>query len=390
MTQKTAPIVIIGTGLAGYSLAREFRKLDTVTPLLLLSADDGHSYSKPMLSVGLTKGKSADDLSMADAGQMAQQLKASIRTFSKVEAIDTQAKTIYYEGVTQAYSKLVLATGAKVKRLNFPGADHPKVFSINDLMAYRAFRAQLDKNQSRQRVLIMGAGLIGCEFANDLLIAGHQVSIVDPNDSALSGLIPSFAGEALVAGLQAAGLDFLLASYVNKIKTQADGSLRARLNSGQDIDCDLVISAVGITPNIDLAHAAGLACNQGILCSRELGCSASDVYALGDCAEVDGKVMLYVLPLMAAAKALAKTLSGTATSVHYGVMPVVTKTPACPVVVYPPQSEQGNWQIEQQGLNISAQFVNSEGELQGFVLTGNCVSQKQVLAKQARPIHNAP
>ena len=83
------PIVIVGTGLAGYNLAKEYRKLNQERPLILLTADDGRNYSKPMLSTGFTKQKSADELAMADAATMAQQLNAEIKTFTRVEAIDT-------------------------------------------------------------------------------------------------------------------------------------------------------------------------------------------------------------------------------------------------------------------------------------------------------------
>ena len=84
----SAPVVIVGTGLAGYNLAREFRKLDSETPLLLITADDGRSYSKPMLSTGFGKNKDADGLSMAEPGAMAEQLKAEVRTHTRISGID--------------------------------------------------------------------------------------------------------------------------------------------------------------------------------------------------------------------------------------------------------------------------------------------------------------
>ena len=92
--QNTAPIVILGSGLAGYGVAKEFRKLDGDTPLLIITADDGRSYSKPMLSTGFTKDKTAAALAMANAGDMATQLKATIRTQARVESIDPQSHTI--------------------------------------------------------------------------------------------------------------------------------------------------------------------------------------------------------------------------------------------------------------------------------------------------------
>lgn len=377
-----APVIIIGTGLAGYSLAREFRKLDKDTPLLLISRDDAHSYSKPMLSTGFTKQKTADELSMGDPGKMAAQLNASIRNFTEVDAIDTHNKQLGIRGESLPYSKLVLATGAQVNRLSFPGSDLARVVSINDLMDYRAFRTALKPNQ---HVLIMGAGLIGCEYANDLMIGGHRVTIVDPAKTALNGLVPEPAGQALQQGLQDAGASMLMGRYVSSL--QEDGtSLCASLDDGTEIHADMVISAVGIKPDLQLAEAAGLVCDRGIVTNRALETSAADVYALGDCAQVDGHVMLYVLPLMSCARALAKTLSGERTEVHYGVMPVVTKTPACPVVVLPPMGKPGQWHFEGEGTHIKGLYQDGE-TLNGFVLTGDYASEKQALSKQAASFH---
>lgn len=384
MTDARSGIVIIGTGLAGYSLAREFRKLDKETPLTLITRDDGHSYSKPMLSTGFTKNKSADALSMADPGKMAAQLGASIRSFTDVTSLDAEAKTITVDGEDLAFHKLVLATGAQVNRLSFPGSDSERVLSINDLEDYRVFRQALGE---QQHVLIMGAGLIGCEYANDLIIGDHSVTIVDPSSTALNGLIPDFAGEAVVQGLSEAGADFRFGRFVSAIEESDSGQLKATLDDGQSIQADLVISAVGLKPDLSLAQNAGLECDRGIVVNRQLETSATDIYALGDCAQVDGHVLLYVLPLMACARALAKTLNGEPTEVSYGVMPVATKTPACPVVVCPPLSSDGNWEVEQDGLNIQARYLSATGEQLGFVLTGESVSEKQALAKTTVPIH---
>lgn len=378
-----APIVIIGTGLAGYSLAREFRKLNTETPVLLISRDDGHSYSKPMLSTGFTKHKDADALSMADAGKMAEQLKLSVRTYTEVDAIDPDNKCLHIGSERLPYAKLVLATGAQVNQLNFPGSDDSKVISINDLMDYRNFRSQLKPGN---HVLIMGAGLIGCEYANDLLNGGYTVTVVDPNTSALNGLIPSVAGDAVVKGLSEAGADIKLGRFVSRVERQGE-QLSAILNDGTRIDVNLVISAVGLKPDLGLAHAAQLECAKGILTNRMLETSQADIYALGDCAEVDGHVLLFVLPLMAAARALARTLNGEPTNVNYGVMPVMTKTPACPLVVVPPLESNGQWLFEQDGQNIKGLYQRDE-QLLGYVLTGDCITEKQALNKQLRGIHH--
>ena len=377
------PIVIIGTGLAGYSLAREFRKLNDTQPILMLTRDDGHSYSKPMLSTGFTKGKSADALSMADPGRMAAQLNISIRNFTEVTGIDPDAKQLSIGSETLAYEKLVLANGAAVNTLNFPGSEHENILSINDLMDYRVFRQKLDE---KQRVLIMGAGLIGCEYANDLLNGDYQVTVVDPSKTALNGLIPGFAGQALIQGIERAGAEFRMQRFVKEVVDQGT-HLLAILDDGSKVETDLIISAVGLKPDLNLAKSAGLGCQRGIMVNRYLETSQTDIYALGDCAEIDGHVLLYVLPLMTSARALAKTLNGERSQVSFAAMPVATKTPACPVVVCPPLAENGVWQIEQDGMNIKACYVDAENEVLGFVLTGDCIAAKQSLAKQVKGIH---
>jgi len=378
------PIIIIGTGLAGYSLAREFRKLDQITPVLMLSRDDAHSYSKPMLSTGFTKNKDANDLSIADPGKMAVQLKVSIRNFTEVTHIEVNKSQVRIGDEILGYSKLVLASGAKVNTLNFPGSGHPDVISINDLMDYRNFRQRL--THDNKHVLIMGAGLIGCEYANDLLNGGYQVTIVDPSESALNGLIPDFAGKALIQGLEAAGAKFHMQNHVSEIIDQ-NNHLCAKLNSGLTLDCDIVISAVGLKPDIALAKAAGIHCHRGITTDAYLQTSQDNIYALGDCAEIEGHVRLYVLPLMASARALAKTLLSQKTAAAFGVMPIATKTPACPVITCPPvntrgETINGEWKIEQEGSNIKAKFIDTHQQLRGFVLTGEQIKEKQNLLKE--------
>lgn len=388
MSEQQAPVVIVGTGLAGYSLAREFRKLDQATPLVLITADDGHSYSKPMLSTGFTKGKTARELSMADPVAMADQLKAVIRTFTKVTGIDTDRRCLQLGDEELAYSKLVLAWGADVIRPAIAGTGIDQVHSINDLLDYERFREAL---HGGKRVVIMGAGLIGCEFANDLRNGGYEVDVVALCDTALPGLLPAEAGNAVVRGLEMEGVRFHFGTTVDRVDRvdRVDSGVRVVLGNGEVLEADLVVSAIGLKPRIELAQKAGLQVNLGIQVNRALETSAPDVYALGDCAEVDGHVLLYVLPLMACARALAKTLAGERTEVKYGAMPVVIKTPACPVVVAPaPVGAEGQWVVEGEGVDIRALFRAPDGRLLGFALTGSHIQEKQELARELPPIHH--
>jgi rubredoxin-NAD+ reductase len=372
-------LVIIGTGLAGYTLAKEFRKLDAARPLLLITADDGRNYSKPMLSTGFARQKTADELAMNTPDEMAAQLNAAVRTGAVVEQIDTAARSIRLKGgETIGYGDLVLAWGADVFRVPIEGDAAAEVLSINDLADYGVFRA---KAQGRRRVLVIGAGLIGSEFANDLASGGFAVDVVDPAGRCLAALLPPEASAAVARGLEGVGVRFHFGVAVKGVDRSGDG-YRCTLTDGSTVDTDVVMSAVGLRPRIALAKAAGLAVNRGIVVDTQLRASAPHVHALGDCAEVNGYVLPYVLPLMAAARALAKTLAGTPAAVSYGVMPVTVKTPACPVVVCPPPlGAQGSWQVEGSGQDIKALYTGADGTPLGFALTGAATGEKQALAK---------
>lgn len=379
----SAPVVIIGTGLAGYNLAREFRKLDPQTPLLLITADDGRSYSKPLLSTGFAANKDADSLGMATAGAMAEQLNAEIRTHTRVTRLDPTHRRVWIGNEPVPYRDLVLAWGAQTIRVPVAGDAADAVYPINDLHDYGRFRAAA---AGKRRVLILGAGLIGCEFANDLLQGGHEVDLVAPSEQVMPGLLPLQAAEAVKRGLEGIGARFHLGATLERLQRSADG-LQATLSDGSQRACDLVVSAVGLRPRTELAAEAGLEVKRGIVVDRLLKTSAEHVYALGDCAEVEGLSLLYVMPLMAGARALAKTLFGNPTFVSYGPMPVTVKTPACPVVVsMPAVGSAGSWSVEARGNDVKALYLGACGELLGYALTGAAVQERLALNKQLPPV----
>ncbi len=379
----SAPVVIIGTGLAGYNLAREFRKLDTQTPLLLITADDGRSYSKPLLSTGFAANKNAESLGMATAGAMAEQLNAEIRIHARVTRLDPANRRVWIGNEPVSYRDLVLAWGAQTIQVPVAGDAADAVFPINDLHDYGRFRAAV---AGKRRVLILGVGLIGCEFANDLLLGGHEVDLVAPSEQVMPGLLPLQAAQAVRRGLEGIGARFHLGATLQRLERSDDG-LQAQLSDGNRLACDLVVSAVGLRPRTELAAEAGLEVKRGIVVDRLLQTSAAHVYALGDCAEVEGLNLLYVMPLMAGARAMAKTLFGNPTFVSYGPMPVTVKTPACPVVVSLPALDSvGSWTVEAEGNDVKALYLGASGQLLGYALTGAAVQERLGLNKQLPPV----
>ena len=373
------PLVIVGTGLAGYGLAREWRKLDSTTPLVLISADDGRSYSKPMLSTGFANGKGAEGLVMAEAGAMAVQLDAQILTHTQATRLDPQQRRLWLGDEPLDYRDLVLALGADCIRVPVAGDAEAAIFSVNDLEDYARFRAAAT---GKQRVLILGAGLIGCEFANDLSLGGYHVEMVAPSEQVMPTILHPAAAAALQAGLESLGVRLHLGPTLASLQRTADG-LDARLSDGTQVTCDLVLSAVGLRPRTALAAAAGLAIGRGVAVDRQLRSSQANIYALGDCAEVAGLNLLYVMPLMTGARALAKTLAGEPSEVRYGPMPIAVKTPVCPLVLSPvPASLQGVWQVEGTGGDIRALCRDAQGRLLGYALTGAAVQGRLALNRE--------
>ena len=373
------PVVIIGSGLAGYTVAREFRKLDADTPVVILSQDHGGFYSKPMLSNAFAQKKTADSLLMKDAAKMAAEIKADIRGHSKVTEIDPKLKQITVNGETLKFSKLVLALGADPIRLPLQGDGADAVLSVNDLDDYRRFRAAID---GKKDIVILGAGLIGCEFANDLLGGGYKVQVIDLAPQLLGRLLPPESATYIQHKLEAEGIVFHLGTTTQNITREGE-RLKLTLANGKNIIADVILSAVGLKPRTALAAAAGIKTNRGILANEFLQTNFEDIYALGDCAEVEGRVLPYVMPIMTAARALAPILTGKPTAVHYPAMPVAVKTPVCPTVVCPPEStSEGEWKVEASVDGVKAVFHHTNGQLLGFALMGSATSEKAALTTQ--------
>ena len=377
------PIIIIGSGLAGYNAAKELRKLDTSTSLVILTADSGSFYSKPMLSNALATKKTPAAIALSTPEQMATQLNATVRPHARVSAIDTATHAVHIGDETLTYSKLVLALGADQMRLPITGDGAADILTVNDLDDYARFRNAI---ADKKRVLIIGAGLIGCEFANDLAAGGYVVDIIDIADRALGRLLPPEGGALLKSKLEALGVNWHLGTGVQSVTRTADG-YTITLANGRSMQADVVLSAVGLIPRTALAAAAGLKVNRGIVLDRHLEASAPDVYALGDCAEIEGLVMPYVMPIMHAARALAQTLAGKRTAVSFPAMPVMVKTPACPTIVSPPApGAAGSWQVAATAEGVQSLFVAADGKLLGFALNGAATTERAKLAPQLPPV----
>jgi rubredoxin-NAD+ reductase len=377
------PIIIIGSGMAGISLAREYRKLNTIQPLMIITADDGGFYAKPMLSNAFAQNKTPQQLQTQTALQLSAQLNATILQQTVVKSIDAEHNRLETSMGIFDFDQLILAVGAQAIRLDIQGNAANKILSINNLTDYTNFRADIDqtaKLKDTVRITIIGAGLIGCEFADDLARAGFHVDLIDPNQRPLAALAPEPISQALQQALIEQGVHFHLETSTSRVDFIENAYLIS-LNNGEQFETDLVLSAVGLRPDLSLSKSSlphAIASDRGILINQFGQTNFPQIYALGDCAQYTlahglSSTMPYIAPIMTAARSIAKSLTGELTKIEFKAMPVIVKTPSCPIALIAPSAQiqnQGSWQHQTlDNGTILSRFLNHANELKGFAMT---------------------
>lgn len=371
---------IIGSGVAAWTLVRELRKASPDAEIRLITADAGDFYSKPMLSNAFASGKTAEALLMTPAVKLAEQQKTDLHIHTRVLEIDLDGKKVITDKGDFGYDQLVLGLGADTIQLPIQGDGNADTLSVNDLWDYAEFRKRVD---GKAKVAVLGAGLIGCEFANDLLKAHIHTTVFDLADRPLPRLLPPEASAFMKSALSAQGIEWKLGRTVQSIEKSSSGYVLTD-STGERTEADLVLSAVGLTPRTQIAKAAGLTIDRGIVINEFGRTNDANVYALGDCAQYHGQFVLpYIMPVMQAARALAKTLSGEETAIKFPAMPVMIKTPDCPAVVNPPlPGQEGSWEVDVTETGVKALFKGKAGELLGFALLGDASKERQALTPQ--------
>lgn len=389
MTQSN-PLVIIGSGLAGYHVAKAWRQLDPTTPLVMITQEPGHFYSKPQLSTAKKHGKTANDLIMTPMEIMREQLNAQIFPNATVTHIDPKNKTLRcltLEGPREiAYRDLVLATGASPKP--YPHAlDHPRHFRVNHWHDYDNLMAQFDNFKD---ICLIGSGLIGCEFAHDWSDEGKQITVITPDPYPLSHLVPETIGIGLQKALSARGITWYTERELVNLNTYGSG-LDLHLSTGKTLYTDALITAIGLNANTKLAQETGLNTQQGIVVDANLQTSEPHIYALGDCAEFENECRFFIAPILTSARALAKTLHGQPTPIQLPLMPIVLKVAAYPVVLLPPPPTlKGEWQCEVTDEGVKGLFYDEAQQLKGYALSGAFQTERAAIHKTLISMQTEP
>lgn len=378
-------IVIIGSGFAARQLVKNIRKLDANVPLTLIAADSIDEYNKPDLSHVISQSQRADDLTRQAAGEFAEQFNLRLFPWTWVTDIDAAAHVVKAGQQSWQYDKLVLATGASA--FVPPVEGHELMLTLNSQREYRACETAL---RDAQRVMIIGSGLIGTELAMDFCRAGKEVTLVDQAASILPMLMPPEVSSRLQHRLTDMGVQLLLKSQLQRLEKTADG-IRVQLDRSRSVEVDAVVAATGLRAETALARHAGAETHCGVKVDSYLQTTQPDIYALGDCAEINGNVLPFLQPIQLSAIYLAKNLLGGRVPLKLPAMLVKVKTPELLLQL---AGETGRrdlrWQLETSAAGMVAQGFDESDRLCAFVVSEDCMKEAFTLLKQLPPANHSP
>ena len=331
-TNRNPGTVIVGAGRAGWQMAQTLRAGDSAMPITLVTACNGDVYDKPLLSVAMARGIAVDKLPRETGIEAAQRLNVKLLAHTQAVRVTPASRQLRTSRGTLRYEHLVLAHGAEARSLpQFPTA---LCWRINHLRVYAQFRAAL--GQTPQRVAVVGAGLVGCELANDLALAGHSVILLDVADRPLAATLNPEQSLQLMDAWKLLPLTFVGGVQVKHVALSTMPiEKQMATECGQIFTVDHIVVAAGLqTPNA-LAVSAGLAWNNGIDVHAEtLATSVAGIHALGDCIAINGQVSRYIEPIGRQAKTVAASILGQGHTPYKPTrVPLRIKTSSLPFTV---------------------------------------------------------
>lgn len=313
-------IVIIGAGHAGVELAAALRSHNFTGTIDLLSDEADHPYQRPPLSKEYIKRPGEALVLKPQQFFDAQNIKLHLGC--KVVSIDPAAHQVKLsDGSELAYDHLVLATGARNRKLPIPGLDHPSTIELRTLEDANRIVEQI---ASWQRIAIIGGGFIGLEAAGLLATMGISVDVVEMAPRLMQRAVTPAISDWFLKSHLRQNSRVHLSRVVKEIEHRAD-HIALRLDDGGMLEVDAVLLAAGVVPNVELAEQAGLSLGNGIIVDEYLTSSDPDISAIGDCASFPNSYLAQMTRLESVqnavdqAKALAATLTGD--PVKYDALP---------------------------------------------------------------------
>jgi 3-phenylpropionate/trans-cinnamate dioxygenase ferredoxin reductase subunit len=275
------PVLIVGAGHAGFQLAASLRQHGLGERICLINDEAHLPYQRPPLSKAYLKGEGRPDSLMFRPDKFYRDQNIEL-TADRAVSIDRGARRLLLaSGASLDYGHLVLATGARNRLLDIPNANFPDVRYLRILDESEALRQRI---ASGQRVVVIGAGFIGLEFAATARAKGLEVDVLELGARVMARAVTAEISDFFQARHTAAGMRIHLGVQATSIESDGTQVTGVSLSDGRHVPADLVVVGVGVLPNVELAAEAGLAVAAGIIVDEQLLTSDPDISAIGDCA----------------------------------------------------------------------------------------------------------
>ena len=277
--------VIIGNGPAGVVAAEALRKLDANADIVLVGDENEPPYSRMAIPYLLTGGIDEQGTHLRkDAGHYK---RLNIRlVVARAEKIDSKTRSVTLSNKEKlSYDRLLIATGSHPLRPDIPGIDLPNVHTCWTLADAREIAAKAKKGA---RVVQLGAGFIGSIILQALAERGVKLCVVEMGDRMVPRMMTEKAGNLIRLWVEEKGVAVHVNARAEAIIAAAKGAMQVKLSTGQSIECDLLISAAGVRPNIACLKGSGVKAGDGILVNERMQSSVPEIYAAGDVTEAVG------------------------------------------------------------------------------------------------------
>jgi nitrite reductase (NADH) large subunit len=367
------PLVIIGNGMAATRLVEELARQALGRYAIAVIGDEPRlAYNRVLLSSVLAQEVSRAEVELRSADWWRRR-GVTLLYGHRAVGIDPDIRRVKLaNGATLPFTRLVLATGSRAIRLNLPGMDLPGVMTFRDLGDVSGIE---NAAVPGSKAVVVGGGLLGLEAAYGLAKAGVSVSVVHLMDRLMERQLDPRAAAMLRQAVEARGI----AVHLNAETARIAGNSRAEgivLGDGRILPADMVVVAVGISPNAGLAQAAGLDVDRGIIVDDTMQTSRPGIYAIGECAEHRGLCYGLVEPAYEQAKVLAAHLAGG--EARYGGSVLATNLKVSGVNVFSAGDFLGAPGTEQvvlsdPGIGVYKKLVIANGRLVGAVLFGDTI-----------------
>jgi 3-phenylpropionate/trans-cinnamate dioxygenase ferredoxin reductase subunit len=279
MGHRISQIVIVGAGQAGGRAALALREEGFDGSVLLVGEEDHPPYERPPLSKELLTGERGVGDTYLEPLTRYAELGIKIELSKRAVAIDRTARTVKFQDGNEApFDRLLLATGSRPRALSIPGASLPGVRMLRDLSDSEELRRRLRPDA---HIAIIGAGVIGLEVAASARQLGCSVTVIETTDTPMERLVPRPLGEFFAQTHRAHGVKLITGAAVTRIEAREYG-LRLTCSDDATVDADMVLVCIGVVANDDLALAAGLAVEDGILTDADGRTSDPMIFAAGD------------------------------------------------------------------------------------------------------------